>query len=115
VLANSLCVLVGVLHLYFLYLEMFQWTKPLGLKIFKLTPAQAEVSRALAMNQGLYNGFLAAGLFWGVFLDNFPFKVFFLCCVMAAGMFGAATVNKRILWVQAVPAACALFLVLITR
>jgi putative membrane protein len=92
---------------------MFQWTKPLGLKIFRQTQAQADSSKILAMNQGLYNGFLAGGLFWGVFADSYPFKAFFLGCVILAGVFGAATVSKRILWVQAIPAALALLLLLL--
>jgi putative membrane protein len=111
--ANSLCALVAGLHLYFLYLEMFQWTKPLGLKIFRNSPAKADASKTLAMNQGLYNGFLSAGLVWGLWSENLQFKIFFLLCVIAAGIFGAATVSRRIFWIQAAPALAALALLLI--
>jgi len=101
-------VLVALLHLYFLALEMFFWTKPLGRKVFRTTPEFAEQSAALAANQGLYNGFLAAGLLWGV-LHADPFfgrqiQMFFLACVVAAGIMGALTVSKRILYVQSMPA-----------
>ena len=106
--------LVALLHLYFLVLEMFFWEKPLGLRIFGLTPEFAKASKSLAANQGLYNGFLAAGLVWGLFLDaaGGPIKLFFLGCVVAAGVFGAMTVNRRILWIQALPGTIAIFLVL---
>ena len=110
-LANVAVALVALLHLYFLALEMFFWDKPLGLRIFRLTPEFAKASKALAANQGLYNGFLAAGLAWGLIIGNDPIKVFFLACVIAAGAFGAATVTLRILWVQALPAVIALALV----
>lgn len=108
--------LVALLHVYFLVLEMFLWTKPLGLKTFRNTPEKAETTRVLAANQGLYNGFLAAGLLWGLWLGSagFQFKVFFLGCVIAAGLYGAWSVSKRILWVQAAPAAIALALVLMS-
>ncbi len=104
---------VAALHLYFLVLEMFFWTKPLGRRAFGLTPEFAEKSRVLAANQGLYNGFLAAGLVWGLYAgaDGYPVKVFFLGCVIVAGIFGAATASRKILWVQAVPGAVALALV----
>ena len=106
--------LVALLHLYFLVLEMFFWDKPLGLRIFGLTPEFAKASRTLAANQGLYNGFLAAGLVWGLFLETAggSIKVFFLGCVVVAGVFGAMTVNRRILWIQALPGIIAIFLVL---
>ena len=102
------------MHLYFLVLEMFLWEKPLGLRIFGLTPEFAKASRALAANQGLYNGFIAAGLVWGLSLGGTgdSIKIFFLGCVIVAGVFGALTANRRILWVQALPAAIALALVL---
>jgi putative membrane protein len=105
--------LVALLHLWFLVLEMFFWTKPYGLRVFKLTPEKAELTRSLAMNQGLYNGFLAAGLGWGLLAgaDGHTVKVFFLSCVIIAGVFGAATASRKILWVQAVPGAVALVLV----
>jgi putative membrane protein len=106
--------LVALLHLYFLVLEMFFWEKPLGLRIFGLTPEFAKASKNLAANQGLYNGFLAAGLMWGLFLETAggSIRLFFLACVVVAGVFGAATVNRRILWIQALPGAIAIFLVL---
>lgn len=108
---------VALLHGYFLVLEMFCWTKPLGRRVFGLTPEFAAASKTLAANQGLYNGFLAAGLLWGVAAgaDGYPQKVFFLGCVMVAGIFGGATANRKILWVQAVPGAVALALVCAAR
>ena len=107
--------LVALLHVYFLVLEMFLWDRPTGRRIFKLTPEFATASKALAANQGLYNGFLAAGLLWGLFLgnDGTSVQVFFLACVIVAGVFGAVTVNRKILLVQAVPAALALVLLLL--
>jgi putative membrane protein len=113
-LANIAVVFVALLHGYFLVLEMFFWDKPLGLRTFRLTPEFARASKSLAANQGLYNGFLAAGLVWGIFLGTAgdAIKIFFLCCVIVAGMFGAITVGKKILWIQAVPALIALGLVL---
>jgi putative membrane protein len=108
-------VLVAALHVYFLVLEMFLWTKPLGRKVFGTTAEQAESGAKLAANQGLYNGFLAAGLVWGLaaygVVPGRPILTFFLLCVAVAGAYGAATVNKRILLVQAVPAVIALALV----
>ena len=106
--------LVALLHAGFLVLEMFLWTKPIGMRTFKLTPEFAERSRALAANQGLYNGFLAAGLAWGLLLGpaGYAIKVFFLVCVVVAGVFGAITASRKILWVQAVPACVALGLLL---
>ena len=113
-IANTLVALVAALHVYFLVLEMFLWTKPLGLKTFRNTPEKAADSAVLAANQGLYNGFLAAGLIWGLLqgVPGFAFqiKTFFLLCVIAAGVYGAATVSRRILYVQAAPAAIALIL-----
>lgn len=108
--ANIVVLLVGVLHVYILVLEMFWWDKPRGLKAFGLTPEFAAQTRTLAANQGLYNGFLAAGLFWGLWLGSAgqPVKVFFLLCVLVAGLYGAATANRRILFIQAVPAALGL-------
>ena len=107
--------LVALLHLYFLVLEMFLWDKPKGMRTFGLTPEKAAATKSLAMNQGLYNGFLAAGLLWGLYAGAFDFKVFFLACVVVAGVFGAATASRTILWVQAVPGLVALGLVLATR
>jgi putative membrane protein len=113
-IANIAVALVAALHVYFLVLEMFLWTKPLGLKTFRNSPEKAQDSAVLAANQGLYNGFLAAGLVWGLVqaVPGFAFqiKVFFLLCVIVAGVYGAATVSRRILVVQAAPAALALIL-----
>ena len=109
-IAIALVALVALLHLYFLVLEMFLWTKPAGRRAFGTTQEEAEQSRVLAMNQGLYNGFLAAGLLWGLSLGDAgrSVVVFFLLCVIAAGVFGAATASVKILWVQAVPGIVAL-------
>lgn len=100
--------LVGILHLWFMILESFLWTKPIGLKTFKITPEHAALTKSLAQNQGLYNGFLAAGLFWGAIFGDFTASVFFLVCVIIAGIVGAFTVNKKIFFVQALPALIAL-------
>ena len=116
-LANAAVTAIALLHLYFLVLEMFLWTKPMGRRVFRLTPEFAQASAALAANQGLYNGFLAAGLLWGLALgaDGFGIKIFFLACVIVAGLFGAFTVSRKIFWVQALPGSFALTLVLITH
>jgi putative membrane protein len=108
-------VLVALLHLWFLVLEMFYWRRPLGRRVFGLDREFAERSAALAANQGLYNGFLAAGLLWGVWLGSggVPVLLFFLGCVVVAGVFGGATASRRILLVQAVPGLVALLLVLL--
>ena len=111
--ANIMVGLVALLHAYFLVLEMFLWDTPRGRRVFGTTPEYAAASKTLAANQGLYNGFLAAGLVWGLFAGD-PVKIFFLACVIVAGAYGAATVNLKILWVQALPAAIALALVLIS-
>ena len=110
--ANVVVGLVGLLHVYILVLEMFLWDKPRGMKAFGLTPESAAATKVLAANQGLYNGFLAAGLFWGLALgaSGNGVKAFFLGCVLIAGLYGAATANKRILFVQALPAALGLAL-----
>jgi putative membrane protein len=115
VVANVLVGLVAALHAYFLVLEMFLWTKPAGRGAFGLTKEFAEQTKALAANQGLYNGFLVAGLVWGIVDDALSFKVFFLGCVIVAGVYGAATVGRKILFVQAVPAVLALGAVLAAR
>lgn len=114
--SNVLVALVAALHGWFLVLEMFLWDKPKGLKTFGLTPEFATASKALAANQGLYNGFLAAGLVWGLWLgaEGAAIKMFFLGCVVIAGVFGAATASRKILFIQALPAAIALGLVLAT-
>jgi putative membrane protein len=113
-IADTAVGLVALLHAYFLALEMFFWDKPLGRRVFGLTPEFAAASKALAANQGLYNGFLAAGLVWGLTLGagGVPVTIFFLGCVIVAGVFGALTANRKILWVQAMPGALALGLVL---
>ncbi|MES1242375.1 MAG: DUF1304 domain-containing protein [Acidobacteriota bacterium] len=115
--AQVAVLVVALLHLYFLALEMFLWNKPLGRKIFRLTPEFAQQSAGLAANQGLYNGFLAAGLVWSVVAGamSFPLKLFFLSCVIVAGVFGAVTVNRRILLIQALPALVAMILVHLAR
>ena len=101
--------LVAVLHLLFLILEMFLWRTPFGRRTFGTTPEQAQTSAVLAANQGLYNGFLAAGLLWALIAygvsNGRPILTFFLACIVVAGVFGAATVSRRILLIQAVPAA----------
>lgn len=109
-LALVLVLIVGLQHCGFLVLEMFLWERPVGRKIFRTDPEFAKKSKSLAMNQGLYNGFLAAGLFWAFLAGEGmgrPLALFFNGCVVIAGLFGAATVSRRILWVQALPAACA--------
>jgi putative membrane protein len=112
--AQIAAALVAALHLCFLVLEMFLWNRPFGRRSFGLTPEFAAASKSLAANQGLYNGFLAAGLIWGLVQGvpafAFQIKTFFLLCVIVAGVYGAATVSRRILWVQAAPAAVALIL-----
>ncbi len=115
ILANVLIGLVAALHAYFLVLEMFLWNTPTGHKAFGLKPEFAEESKSLAANQGLYNGFLVAGLVWGLVDDRFDVKVFFLICVVVAGLYGAATVSRRILLIQALPAALALLALVISR
>jgi putative membrane protein len=109
-LSMVLIALVALLHLYFLVLEMFLWDKPQGMKAFGSTPEFAKATKVLAANQGLYNGFLAAGLLWGLWLGEggFQIKVFFLICVIVAGLYGAVTVSRKILFIQALPAALAM-------
>ena len=117
-LATVLVLLVAAIHVYILVLEMFLWRTPRGLRTFDLDQAFADRSAPLAANQGLYNGFLAAGLLWGAVAADpvgFQVRVFFLGCVIVAGLFGAATVNRRILIVQALPAVIALAVVLLAR
>jgi putative membrane protein len=110
VVAAVLIALVALLHVYFMVLEMFLWDKPIGMKVFRNSPEKAEATKVLAANQGLYNGFLAAGLIVGLLMGaaGFHFKLFFLVCVILAGAYGAATFSKKILYVQALPAALAL-------
>ena len=116
---NAVVLVVTIEHVWFLVLEMFLWTRPLGLKTFRNTPEFARQSAALAANQGLYNGFLAAGLLWGL-CHPVPemavqIKVFFLGCVAAAGVAGAITVSRRIFHIQAVPALAGLVLAWLAR
>jgi len=112
--ASVMVAVVALLHVYFLVLEMFLWDRPFGRRVFKSTPEFAAASKALAANQGLYNGFLAAGLAWGLSMGEagLQVKVFFLACVIVAGVFGAATANRYILFVQAVPGILALGMLL---
>lgn len=111
-IANIVIGLIAMLHVYILVLEMFLWDTPRAMRAFALSPEQAAQTKTLAANQGLYNGFLAAGLFWGLFLgsDGLQFKFFFLLCILIAGLYGAATAKKRILFIQAIPAALGLLL-----
>lgn len=102
--------LVAVLHVYFLVLEMFLWTRPSGLKTFRNTPEKAQATRVLAANQGLYNGFLAAGIIAGLLLAQPVLVTFSLVCVVVAGVYGAYSVSTRIFYIQAVPAIVALML-----
>ncbi len=115
-IANAVVALIGLLHVYILVLEMFLWDKPAGLRAFGQSLEKAQASKVLAANQGLYNGFLAAGLFWGLSLDSAgdSIKVFFLSCVLVAGVYGAATASRKILFIQAIPAALGLLLVLLS-
>ncbi len=115
-LSDFVVALVALAHIGFLALEMFLWEKPLGLKIFRQTAEQAATTRVLAANQGLYNGFLAAGLLWGLIpsVHANDVKIFFLCCVIIAGIYGGVTISRRIMAVQAAPAALGLLLVLLS-
>ena len=114
IVTNILVGLVAFLHVYFLVLEMFLWDKPFGLKTFGHSLESATKSKVLAMNQGLYNGFLAAGLIWGLLLGTAgeAITIFFLTCVVIAGVFGGLTAARKILYIQALPAIIALVLVL---
>ena len=114
--ANLVVGLIALLHVYILVLEMFLWDKPAGRRAFGLTREAAASSKVLAANQGLYNGFLAAGLFWGLSLgpEGTSVKIFFLGCVLVAGLYGAATVGRKILFIQAIPAALGLALILLS-
>lgn len=117
--ANGLVALVALLHAYFLVLEMFLWTRPMGLRTFRNTPEKAQASAVLAANQGLYNGFLVAGLVWGLLHPDpafgFQIKTFFLLCVIVAGLYGGYSVSRRIVMVQALPALVALILLWLAR
>lgn len=113
-IANMGVLITAILHLFFCILEMFFWNKPLGLKIFKTTQTFANQSAVLAANQGLYNAFLSAGLIWGLLscdpVQSFHVKIFFLSCVILAGIYGGLTVNRRILVIQALPAVISFIL-----
>ena len=113
--AEIVVAIVALLHVYFMILEMFLWDTPYGRKTFAMTQEKAAATKQLAMNQGLYNGFLAAGLAWGLLLGpaGHPIKIFFLACVVVAGIFGAVTASRKILFVQALPAAIGLGLLLL--
>jgi len=115
-IANIVVGLIALLHVYIMVLEMFLWDKPAGLRAFGQTQEAATASKVLAANQGLYNGFLAAGLFWGLSLgaSGMGVKVFFLGCVLVAGLYGAATANRKILFIQTIPAAVGLVLVFLS-
>lgn len=116
-LATLSLVLLAALHVYILILEMFLWNTPRGHKAFGLEPAFAAATKTLAANQGLYNGFLAAGLLWGAWLgpEALGVRVFFPACVLVAGLFGAVTSSRKILYVQALPGAVTLALVIFAR
>jgi putative membrane protein len=113
IIGNIVVGLIAVLHVYFLVLEMFLWDKPAGRRAFGKTKEEAASTKVMAANQGLYNGFLAAGLFWSLSLgmNGTSIKVFFLCCVLIAGLYGAATVSRKIIFIQVIPAALGLALV----
>jgi putative membrane protein len=113
--ANILVVIVALLHVGFLVLEMFFWDHPVGRKRFGLTPEYSKASATLAANQGLYNGFLAAGLIWGLVIGDVPIIIFFLLCVLIAGIYGGFTAKRTILYIQALPALLALIAVYLTR
>ncbi|MBX2808755.1 MAG: DUF1304 domain-containing protein [Cellvibrionaceae bacterium] len=114
ILANIFTGLVALLHIYFLLLEMFLWDKPMGLRAFSQTRAQARATKIMAANQGLYNGFLAAGLIWGLLLgsEGRDIQLFFLACVLIAGVYGGISAHRKIIFVQALPAAIAILLVI---
>jgi putative membrane protein len=115
IVANILVVLVAVLHLGFLALEMFFWDHPFGRKRFGMTPEYSKASASLAANQGLYNGFLSAGLIWGLVTANNPVQLFFLICVVIAGVYGGLTTRRTILYIQALPGLLALIAVYLAK
>ena len=115
VLANIFIAVIAVLHLGFLVLEMFLWNHPFRRKTFKMTSEYSQASASLAANQGLYNGFLAAGLIWGLLSGEFSVKLFFLVCVLIAGIFGGMTAKRSILYLQALPALVGLILLYLSR
>jgi putative membrane protein len=113
--AKLLALFVAISHIGIMILEMFFWNHPIGQRIFDMTPEVAAASEVLAMNQGLYNGFLAAGLIGGLLRDRFDTIVFFLCCVVVAGILGAATAKFSILFTQGMPAMLALAAVMMSK
>lgn len=115
IISALLVALVALLHAAFLVLEMFLWNGPVGQRVFAMTPEFAAQSAVLAANQGLYNGFLAAGLLWGLIAARRDVKVFFLACVIVAGVFGGLTAKTSILFTQAAPGLVALAAVMLTR
>jgi putative membrane protein len=114
-ITNIVIAIVAILHLGFLVLEMFFWNHPFGRKTFKMTKEVSESSATLAANQGLYNGFLAAGLIWGIVSGEFAVKLFFLSCVLIAGIFGSLTAKRSILYIQALPALLGLIFLFLSR
>jgi putative membrane protein len=117
ILANIVVAIVALMHVWFLVLEMLLWDKPSGLRAFGITAEYAAQTKVLAGNQGLYNGFLAAGLLWGLWLggsEGTHVKLFFLGCIVVAGIYGGLTATRKVLWVQALPAAIGLALVLLS-
>jgi putative membrane protein len=115
IIADVALAVLALLHLGFLVLEMFFWTKPFGLRTFRLTPEIAQASASLAANQGLYNGFLAAGLVWGLLSGDFHIRLFFVGCVIVAGIFGGITAKRSILWMQGLPGVLTLLAVIAAR
>ena len=115
IIANIVVAVVAILHLGFLVLEMFLWNHPIGRKTFKMTKEISESSATLAANPGLYNGFLAAGLIWGLLSGEFSIKLFFLSCVLIAGIFGGFTAKRSILYIQALPALLGLIFLFLSR
>ena len=115
IVANALVVIVAILHIGFLALEMFFWDHPFGRKRFHMTPEYSKASASLAANQGLYNGFLAAGLVWGLITGEASIKIFFLICVLVAGIYGGLTTRRTILYIQALPGLLALVAVYLAR
>ena len=113
IVSDVFVVITALFHFGFLYLEMFLWDKRFGMKTFRMTEGQAKQSKTLAINQGLYNGFLAAGLVWGLFAGD-AVKIFFLSCVIIAGIFGTFTVGKRVFYIQALPAIIGLVILLVS-
>jgi len=113
--ANIVIAIVAILHIGFLVLEMFFWNHPFGRKTFRMTPEYSQASASLAANQGLYNGFLAAGLIWGLISGEFGVKLFFLTCVLIAGIFGGLTARRSILYIQALPALLGMLLLFLSR